>query len=975
MGIFSRSANGNEDRSAPGIFRVSGESKNVSNLRGYYTLQYKNAQNIHRASSSTKLPGHIPYGIHDVAHFFKQTIGGLSGGVLGSPILFKVFSAIKTRFPPNSPTQEINQCRVNLIALTICAIKSPNQKALVYGFLGLATAIGLATEKAPVKHELMDYKALGTVLGPLLQGKKAFDLAVSVPQTAENSSQRRPNSQTPVQSTVGASQGMASGFAHAKQAAEVMTMLIKDWQQVVQQIQRFEGGTYYDGSRGASGQGVSFGSPSAILEIPMNDLKVAQVGMSSDRHARSRSQDRLGRSLSDRNYTSQGSNSSKLQVYRSQPSEERNLASMNPVSRTQEGSARQSNHTGSFRPQSRLESPGEHKSHQPARSVSGVQSPSLNLESMPDNPKPTDRPDMAKAADILKGPDRGSNGDFFWIPDRPLTDKSRPKVRHRHGVGRPPRSTSSILPPVAQNLALPFVPLETSSTQNLTLRASATQVAWSSNTIDLPTLQSQGRSDILHTHATEDEANDDTDTQATLVTNSMDELGNIRSTTYHTGFHPETYVDCIHPPNFTASYLTTEYDQTLSSIYKSAHPTSENKPFGVPGCTVAHLISANEPLETSISAVASPILNKEPLGTSSCTVSYPVSKTDPPGISSPTFVHLAINIDYPKTSDNVSKYFKPVLKDITNNKSGNIAPDHQDLDDIMMSSNRRSSVKDIARRFNELWRRSRDGASTSVNSSLPPITLNQARAAVTAAEPSSGPAVSKPATVTRIPRPADRSRDRRDERRSPSPIKTTSRAHVYLRPNMPTAPEPSPQVGSFRPPSALAYSNTPEISMSGRSETMGAPSLITPGRRAAPDRTFYDELFRVMVQAELSVWPQVSSLEAAALRSTTPNAAAAPATPPPITYAAIVRTARRFMWEVESNIAAAMDRGDIAILWDQLKRKRSQGCVWTSYGAYLERGLVEGFEGTYLQSKPLDPVELEEAGVDEDWEKADDAWK
>lgn len=196
-------------RKSPGIFRISGREDSIRELYGHYASQYAKSSDPNRvqhAVGSTSLPIHLRYEINDVASCFKRIVMGLPGGLLGSAALFRAFAGIQEKFPNSNEQSEFQaRIQVELIASAIDTIDAPYRKALVMGFLGLASAIGYETQKE-CHPESMTYASLSVVLAPVMQGNiptdnQGFDRAASKKQ--------------------------------AKNVIDVAKMLITRWQEVV----------------------------------------------------------------------------------------------------------------------------------------------------------------------------------------------------------------------------------------------------------------------------------------------------------------------------------------------------------------------------------------------------------------------------------------------------------------------------------------------------------------------------------------------------------------------------------------------------------------------------------------------------------------------------------------------------------------------------------------------------------------------
>ena len=208
------------------------------------------------------LPTHIPHSVHDVASVFKKLIAGLSGGLLGSILLFKALRSITDHLHPNPelPDSQNTKTRASLIALAISSVTSSLRVSLIWAVLGLAALIGHEAEKAEqadkiagkdgerqrrVSFELMGYRSLGVVLGPLLLGDLTDQVAVSDENERGgllvlpgNTKQRRKEKKKEKgqDNKLEQSSDLIAHVDRANVTARVMEMLIGNWQEVVKQL-------------------------------------------------------------------------------------------------------------------------------------------------------------------------------------------------------------------------------------------------------------------------------------------------------------------------------------------------------------------------------------------------------------------------------------------------------------------------------------------------------------------------------------------------------------------------------------------------------------------------------------------------------------------------------------------------------------------------------------------------------------------
>ncbi|KAM0264238.1 hypothetical protein ACHAQJ_000725 [Trichoderma viride] len=162
-----------------GIFRIPGSVKVVNSLYDYYCYADDYGPTVSGTVCRATLPTHIPYSIHDVASTFKRFLSSLPGGVLGSLSLFDAFIGIHSQLngQPEFPRTKQTKVRARLIALAIGTIESQFRRELICAVFGLLSLIGRIAEVSPHEdcdgrplptNDLMGYRALGIVFGPLL---------------------------------------------------------------------------------------------------------------------------------------------------------------------------------------------------------------------------------------------------------------------------------------------------------------------------------------------------------------------------------------------------------------------------------------------------------------------------------------------------------------------------------------------------------------------------------------------------------------------------------------------------------------------------------------------------------------------------------------------------------------------------------------------------------------------------------------
>ncbi len=153
----------------------------------FYDHQFANADagspsKVEQTVGSGLLPSHIEHTVPDVASFFKRVLIDLPGGLLGSVKLFEVLRSITSKLEHDLELSEpgLVGLRPKMIALAISSVASDYRLYLIQAVLGLVSYLGHEAEKLQaetgsadedqVSSELMNYRSLGVVLGPLLLG-------------------------------------------------------------------------------------------------------------------------------------------------------------------------------------------------------------------------------------------------------------------------------------------------------------------------------------------------------------------------------------------------------------------------------------------------------------------------------------------------------------------------------------------------------------------------------------------------------------------------------------------------------------------------------------------------------------------------------------------------------------------------------------------------------------------------------------
>ena len=244
---------------APGIFRVPGQLSTINALYDYYSNRFLNYSNIddpdkiQSTVGTGDLPAHIEFTVHDVASLLKKILLGLPGGLLGSLSLFKVICSIdtKVRRGPEQSEADFIAFKARLVALAISSVTSDHCFSLICAILGLAALIGHESEKVANERpsnygpspELMGYRALGVVLGPLLLGddiNNIFGSETLEGQSAQASDSskksRRQKRVSTIEQKLGQNEALLAHVEKAKITARIGEMLISMWRDVVKQL-------------------------------------------------------------------------------------------------------------------------------------------------------------------------------------------------------------------------------------------------------------------------------------------------------------------------------------------------------------------------------------------------------------------------------------------------------------------------------------------------------------------------------------------------------------------------------------------------------------------------------------------------------------------------------------------------------------------------------------------------------------------
>lgn len=259
--------NNSAGNNAPGIFRVSGQTTIVNALYEFYDHQFSNADagspsKVEQTIGSGLLPSHIEHTVPDVASFFKRVLIDLPGGLLGSVELFEALRNVTMNFEhdPELPEPDLANLKAKLIALAISSVASDYRSYLIQAVLGLVSYIGHEAEKLQAEtastdedqasSELMSYRSLGVVMGPLLLGNLT-DSAVhgsreglgGAPRTSlelDSAKKFRKHKRKHSDLKLDQSATLAAFVDRANRTAIVMQQLISMWPDVVKQLRNID---------------------------------------------------------------------------------------------------------------------------------------------------------------------------------------------------------------------------------------------------------------------------------------------------------------------------------------------------------------------------------------------------------------------------------------------------------------------------------------------------------------------------------------------------------------------------------------------------------------------------------------------------------------------------------------------------------------------------------------------------------------
>ena len=223
-------------------------------------LEENNNEAVVATTALARLPNHIHYSIHDVAHLFRKLLHGLPGGLLGSPSVFQaLYNIQRFVYPDPSLSDKISRkVKPRMIALALSSVNLHFRIALICAVFGLLRAINLASEEQEAEttvkgpHEMfaqIKEDALGIVFGPLLLGDKS-DHILTDDSEVRSGLLVLPTAVNPAAAAQAVSRGknksrMDLGYGkkqleRTRRAAMVCQMLIDHWEDVCHQMKRID---------------------------------------------------------------------------------------------------------------------------------------------------------------------------------------------------------------------------------------------------------------------------------------------------------------------------------------------------------------------------------------------------------------------------------------------------------------------------------------------------------------------------------------------------------------------------------------------------------------------------------------------------------------------------------------------------------------------------------------------------------------
>ena len=242
---------------------MSGQTTIVNALYDFYDHQFANADagspsKVEQTVGSGLLPSHIEHTVPDVASFFKRVLIDLPGGLLGSVELFEALRNITMNFEHEHDLSELElaSLKAKMTALAISSVTSDYRLYLIQAVLGLVSYLGHEAQKLQAEtssadedqaaSELMDYRSLGVVMGPLLLGNLT-DRAVHgsgeghsgdprTPLETDSGKKFRKHKRKNSDLKLDQNATLAAFVDRANRTAIVMQQLLLMWPEVVKQL-------------------------------------------------------------------------------------------------------------------------------------------------------------------------------------------------------------------------------------------------------------------------------------------------------------------------------------------------------------------------------------------------------------------------------------------------------------------------------------------------------------------------------------------------------------------------------------------------------------------------------------------------------------------------------------------------------------------------------------------------------------------
>ena len=239
-------------------------------LYDFYDHQFANPDagspsKVEQTVGSGLLPSHIEHTVPDVASFFKRVLIDLPGGLLGSVELFEALRNITINFvhDDNLSELELATLKAKMIALAISSVTSDYRLYLIQAVLGLVSYLGheaqkLQAETSPADEdqsasELMNYRSLGVVMGPLLLGNltdravhgsregHSGDPCISLETDSGKKFRKHKRKHSDLKLDQNAT--LAAFVDRANRTAVVMQQLLSMWPEVVKQLREISNAT------------------------------------------------------------------------------------------------------------------------------------------------------------------------------------------------------------------------------------------------------------------------------------------------------------------------------------------------------------------------------------------------------------------------------------------------------------------------------------------------------------------------------------------------------------------------------------------------------------------------------------------------------------------------------------------------------------------------------------------------------------